>query len=304
MITRRSLKTVLWVDAESPTQDEIRALAMEFHLNPLVGHELSAPSRKPKVEMYAKYIYLILHFPRQRRDRNAEQNHEIDFIVGKKFLITVRYTASEPMHVFSKMVETNVTLGKNEFGTHAGFLFFHMLGKLYESVHYELSAGSDSLRDIEQKIFDGKERQMVVSLSLLSRNLLEIKRALSLHRDVLESFAVAGKMLFGQEFAFQLQTLIGNYGRVEKAVENNLALLVELRETNNSLLDTKENETMRVITVIAFLTIPVTVITNFFQLSTSHTPIIGMPYDWVIIVSLTLLGTSVLFWFAKKKQWF
>ncbi len=304
MITKHTNRGLSWIDVESPTQDEIRALAKEYSLNPLVVHELSAPSVKPKVDLYKDFIYLILHFPRFRRDRNSEQSQEIDFIVGKKFLITVRYSGNEVLHVFAKLFEASAVLGKGDFGTHTGFVFSRMIERLYESVLNELSVGSDSMRDIEQKIFDGKERQMVIALSKLSRNLLETKRALALHRDVLESFAVAGKMLFGESFAFQLQTLIGSYGRVENAVDSNLALLAELRETNNSLLDTKETETMRIITVIAFLTLPASVVTNFFQMSTAHTPIVGGPFDWLIIVSFTLLGTALLFLLAKRRQWF
>jgi len=304
MIQRHANRGFTWVDVESPTQEEMRDLAKEYNLNPLVVHELSASSVKPKVDLYKDFIYLILHFPRFRRDRTSEQSQEIDFVVGRKFLITVRYSGNDVLDIFSKLFEANVVLGKGNFGAHGGFISSRMIERLYESVQNELSVGSDSMRDMEQKIFDGRERQMVVALSKLSRNLLETKRSLVLHRDVLGSFAVAGRMLFGETFSFQLQTLIGSYGRLENALDSNLALLAELRETNNSLLDTKETETMRIITVIAFLTLPASVVTNFFQMGTAHTPIIGGPFDWVIIVSFTLLGTALLFLLAKQKRWF
>ena len=304
MIAKHTNRGLTWVDVESPTQEEIRDLAKEYDLNPLVAHELSSPSVKPKVDLYKDFVYLILHFPRFRRDRTSEQSQEIDFVVGKKFLITVRYSGNDVLAIFSRLFEASAVLGKGDFGAHGGFVFSRMIERLYESVLNELSVGSDSMRSIEQKIFDGKERQMVVALSKLSRNLLETKRSLALHRDVLESFVVAGRMLFGETFAFQLQTLIGSYSRVGNALDSNLALLAELRETNNSLLDTKETETMRIITVIAFLTLPASVITNFFQMSTVHTPLVGGSFDWVIIVSFTLLGTAFLFLLAKRKQWF
>ena len=303
MITRHASKNAAWIDLESPSQDEIREIAKEFHLNPLVVHELSAPTLKPKVDMYENFIYLILHFPLLRRDRPAEQSQEIDFIVGKKFLITVRYGSSEPLHFFAKMFEANSVLGKSEFGTHAGYVFFHMLGKLYESLLHELASVKESLREIENGIFVGQEREMVVALSKVSRDLLDFKRSLSLHRDVLQSFEVAGRKLYGEDFVFHLRTLIGDYYRVEHAVESNAAFLSELRETNNSLLSTKQNEIMKTLTILAFSALPATAVLSLFQIESAARPIVGSRYDFWILVLLLLGIAGALYFYFKRKRW-
>jgi Mg2+ and Co2+ transporter CorA len=78
----------------------------------------------------------------------------------------------------------------------------------------------------------------------------------------------------------------------------------ELRETNNSLLDTRETETMKRLTIVAFLTLPASVIANFFQMGTFHTPIVGMPNDWLIITLIMFSGTVCLFAWGKWKKWY
>src|SRR3989344_6163983 len=128
-----------------------------------------------------------------------------------------------------------------------------MLGRLYESLLNELAAVKESLLQIENRIFEGEERAMVICLSKVSRDLLDFKRSLSLHRDVLESFEVAGRKLLGENFAFHLRTLVGDYSRVEHLVASNAAFLSELRETNNALLSTKQNEIMKTLTILAFI---------------------------------------------------
>ncbi len=244
MITKYTNRGLTWVDLESPTQDEIRKIAMDYNLNPLVVHELSSPTLKPKVDLYQNFIYLILHFPRLRHNKE-EQDQEIDFIIGKKFFITVRYNANETLHLVSKMFETSATLDKGNFGQHAGFIFFLLLGKLYESLIHDLGSVRTSLRSIEERIYNGEERDMVVRLSEVSRDLLYFKRSIALHRDVLESFEVAGKKLLGEGFAFHLRTLVGDYTSVEHFVASNVEFLTELRETNNALLSSKQNEIMK-----------------------------------------------------------
>ena len=228
MLTKRAHRGLVWIDLESPTQEEIRGIAAAYQLHPLVVHELSAPTLKPKVDFYADFIYLILHFPRLRK--NAERtvqgsrgsgDQEIDFIIGKKFLITVRYGGSDTVQIFGKLFDASSVLDKRALGAHAGFIFFHLLGKLYENLLQDIGAVRETLGDIEYRIFEGEEREMVLSLSRVSRDLLDFKRSLSLHRDVLESFEVAGAKLFGENFRFHLRTLIGDYYRVEHAVAGN-----------------------------------------------------------------------------------
>ncbi len=302
MITKYTNRGLTWVDLESPTQDEIRKIAKDYNLNPLVVHELSSPTLKPKVDLYQNFIYLILHFPRLRHNKE-EQDQEIDFIIGKKFFITVRYNANETVHYVSKMFETSATLDKGNFGPHAGFIFFFLLGRLYESLIHELGSVRTSLRSIEERIYNGEERDMVVSLSGVSRDLLYFKRSIALHRDVLESFEVAGRKLLGEGFAFHLRTLVGDYTRVEHFVASNVEFLTELRETNNALLSSKQNEIMKTLTILAFIALPATTVLSLFQIDSVSRPIVGVRFDfWILVLMVGGIAFGLYTWF-KHKRW-
>ncbi len=302
MLTKHTNRGLTWIDLESPTQDEIRSIAKNYNLNPLVVHELSAPTLKPKVDLYQDFIYLILHFPHLRRS-SEEHDQEIDFIIGKKFLITVRYSTNETLHYVAKMFDTSATLDKGTFGPHAGYIFFFILSKLYESLSHELDSVRESLSSIEERIFNGEERAMVMSLSRVSRDLLYFRRSLALHQDVLESFEIAGKKLLGAPFAFHLRTLIGDYSRVEHAVASNVAFLSELRETNNALLSTKQNEIMKTLTILAFIALPATTVLSLFQIETVSRPIVGLPLDFWILASLVGCIAFGLYTWFKRKRW-
>lgn len=303
MLIKHTYRGLIWIDLESPTPEEIREIASTYHLHPLVVHELAAPTLKPKVDLYEEFIYLILHFPRLRRGNRAASDQEIDFIVGKKFLITVRYGGSDAVHIFTKMFEASALLDKRSMGAHAGFIFFHLLGKLYEELLHEIAAVRETLRDTENRIFSGEEREMVLSLSRTSRDLLDFRRSLSLHRDVLESFEVAGAKMFGEDFRFHLRTLIGDYYRVEHAVMGNAEFLAELRETNNSLVSTKQNEVMKTLTILAFIALPATTVLTLFQIDAASRPIVGTRFDFWILVLLVIGIAFSLYFFFKRKRW-
>jgi magnesium transporter len=305
MIFRYTQKNLTWIDLERPTHEEIKQVMVEWNIHPLVGQELMGPTLRPKVEIYPNFIYLILHFPitgRKSAGRPVEQK-EVDFVIGKNFIITTRYNAIDSLHHFSKLFEVNSILDRNDIGEHAGFVFFYMMRAIYDSLLHELDL-NEPIRIIEENIFKGNERAMVVRISEVSRELLDAKRSMRFHKEVLESFAIAGRRFFGEEYSYYTRAIIGEYYKVHNAIESDLESVSELRETNNSLLNTRETETMKRITIIAFLTLPASVITNFFQMGTAYTPIVGLPNDWLILMLLMSGLTVLLFAIAKFRKWF
>ena len=56
--------------------------------------------------------------------------------------------------------------------------------ELYRYSMTELDKVNESLHDIETKIFEGKEAEMVEKMSSVNRILIDYKQALRFHREV------------------------------------------------------------------------------------------------------------------------
>ncbi|MDP3996750.1 MAG: magnesium transporter CorA family protein [bacterium] len=304
MLTTHTHNRLTWIDLESPSDEEVRWIVEEYGIHPIVGQEFLTPTLKPRVDLYSDYIYLILHFPTLHSKRgNIGITKEVDFVIGKDFIITVRYDEIEALHKFSKIFEVNSILDRPNAGEHAGFIFFYMIGEAYQSLLNELEGIKDSLQVIQEKIFDGQEKDMVRALSDVSRELLSFTQATSNHKEVLNSFEIAGRRFFGEEFTYYLSKILGEYYRIEAAIETNRSFLGELRQTNNSLLSTKQNEIMKVLTIMAFITFPLSLIAGVFGMNTDNLPIVGHPQDFWIVVGLMAILTVIFFWFFKHKKW-
>lgn len=302
MISRYKYHALTWVDMESPTSEEVRQIMDEFDIHPIAADELLTPSLRPKIDRYDNFIYLILHFPAIRHTHKSK-SQEVDFIIGKEFLITVRYELLDPLHKFSKVFEVNSILDKSEIGEHAGFLFFYMIRKIYDSLGHELQIISDTLRSIEERIFAGEERKMVLELSTVHRDLLEFHRALRMHRGVLHSLATTSEDFFGKSFVHYSENIIGEYLKVEEMLQDQREILADLHSTNNSLLTTKTNEIMKLLTAITFIMFLATLVGSLFAMRTDSTPIIGLPYDFYIVIVIMICIGFITLRIFKYKKW-
>ena len=303
MISRYTYKELVWVDMESPSQEEVRSIIEEFGLHPLAAEELLVPTLRPKVDLYQNFIYLILHFPTISHKHDGCHEEEIDFIVGKNFLVTTHYGHIDPLHEFSKIFEVNSILEKSNMGDHAGYILFYILKEFYKMLDRELNHIESDLIEIEPNIFGGKERDMVSALSRLNRDLLNFKQTIRPHKEVLESFELAGTKFFGHDFSYYLRTITGEFYKISSLLDGHRETLLELRNTNDSLLTTKTNEIMKTIAIISFVMFPLSLLATIFGMNTSYIPFVGLEGDFWIVIGLMVIVTCIIALFFKRKKW-
>lgn len=299
MINTYTHNGITWIDLESPDKDEIRTIVERYNIHPLVGNELLVPTQHPKVDLYGDFVYLVLHFPATSHQHAHKNRQEIDFILSEKLLITTHYDLIDPLHEFSKVFEVNTLLDKSTMGNHAGFIFFYIIRELYKDLARQLDSIEATLRHIESNIFSGREQDMVEKISKVNHDLLTFKQSIRFHKGIWESFEIAGMKLFGDDFFYYLRSISGEYYKIASILEGHKDTLLDLRDTNDSLLATKTNSIMQVLTVMAFLVLPPSLVAGLFNMQVINLPQVGF---WSVLVFMAIL-VGALFLMFKWKKW-
>ena len=145
---------------------------------------------------------------------------------------------------------------------------------------------------------------MVFELSRVGREIINFNHIITPHGNILETLQDNSEKIMGKDFSLELERVINEYHKIVKILENVTEVLRELRETNNSLLSTKQNEIMKTLTVFTFFALPFGIITGFFQMNTKVTPIVNNENGWFIIVGIEIIVLATVYLIAKKKKWF
>ncbi len=303
MISKYTYKKLTWVDLESPTNEEILSLIEQYNLPLLVGEEIAGTTLRSKVDVYPNALYLVLHFPSLSHTNSEPCEQEVDFIIGKDFLITIHYELIDPLHEFSKVFEANSILDKSMMGDHAGFLFFYIIRELYKHLAHELDSMNGSLKEIKKLIFDGNEEQMVQEISKINHRLLDFKQAIRFHNETLKSFETAGRHFFGDGFGYYLSAITGEYNKVSNMLEGHREILADLRDTNDSILRSKVDDTMKKLTVMSFIIMPLTLIADVFCMNTFF-PILRTTKDFYTVIGAMVAMALIMYVYFKRKKWF
>lgn len=306
MTSTHTYRGIVWLDLESPTEDEVSGLIKRYDLHPLVGEELRRSSSLAKIDFYDDYMLVVLTLPVRARKNGGYEiiDREIDFVIGKNFLITSRTDTIEQLEYFGKIFEANSILNKEEKIEHAGYLFYYMVKRIYGGMIEDLENIRDSLINAEERIFKGEERKMVEVFSDISRELIDIKQTIRTHQGVWHDLVdQADKNLFGSDFRSYVRDIRDEFNIINEIITNARELLTDLRETNDSLLTTKQGEIIKVLTLVAFIFYPLTFIAALFTIPAAKVPIIGSSSGWMSIFAFMVILTVLLVGLFRKRKW-
>ncbi len=303
MINTYKYNNETWVDIDHGTPEEIHEIMNTYNVHPLVAKELTSRTPKQRLEFHEGYIYCILHFPAFKHTHSDEKNQEVDFVIGKNVLITARYDTIDALHKFGKVLEVKEILEKKNGYLPSHSIFVGMLHELYGSLFEELEYIENLTENITSKIFKGEEKKMVISLSEVTRTLLDFKKVTDGHHEILEMLKHRGKEMFGESFWSEMELVTLEYLKINTAIRSNLDTLHELRDTNNSLLTNKQNETVIQLTVINFIILPLNVIAFIFSMRTEGMPIISNPNAFWIIIGIMLTSAAITLAYVIHKKW-
>ena len=305
MIEEKKLDTVTWIDLENPTADELRKLIEKYDIEVAVADELLSPTLRPRIDVHKKHLYLILHFPHLTNINNIKHREiqEVDFVIGKDYIITAHYNSIDALDIFTKEFEVASVLSEKAPDQLAGHIFFEVLHHLYASSLSFMEQTRNLLGDAEDMIFEGQEREMVLELSRIHRSILAYKEAFSPHDDVLLSMQKNASEFFNDELQANVHRIIGEYNKIHNSIESNREYLHELRDTNDSLLSTRQNEIMKTLTVVTFIILPLSLVAGIFGMNSVGLPFIGQSNDFTIILSIMIAIIVLMFFFIKRKHW-
>jgi magnesium transporter len=301
MITRYHYKQITWIDVVKPTPEEVREIVMEASIPGEFTNDLGVTV--PHSESFAKrgHLKLTLDFPVVHRT-DMKEPHEVKFIVSKSHLVTFHYEEMEAIHRFGKEFEVRCLL-KNGVTTTTPRLFITMLNYLYDATYLKLDHLESRLHEVEEGIFGARERQMVFEISDLTRRLISFRQVLGGHDNAFDSLTNDITVAFGQKFATHVTELKQRHEHLSRRLRALTSAVEDMRNTNMALLSTKENEIMKLLTILAFVTYPLTLFTSTFGMNTDATPIVGGPHDFWIIITIMVVVSIGFFVFFRYKGW-
>jgi magnesium transporter len=293
---------VTWVDIKDPNEKDITYLKERFNLHPLVLGELIPRGHRPKVEHYPDYLFLILYYPIYNKEKRETRSRELDIIITKDVLITSHYKSILPLKALFDTCNLYTESQKKYMSEGPGQLLFFLLSGFWKNCLTKLEKIDRKIDEAEKDIFAGKEKEMVLEISLIKADIINFWRIIEPQGEILESLSKEGVSFFGENLAPYFSDILGTYGKAWNDIKTFKETILALEDTNQSLLSSKINEIMKILTIFSVIFLPLTLLASIWGMNIETMPFTQLQGGfWIILLLMTGLMALMIFFFQKKK---
>lgn len=295
-------KNLTWIDFEDPQASDIVYLQEHFNFHPLALEELVTPTYQPKVVQYDGCLFFSIHIPLFDTKLRTTYPGELDIILTNHHLITSHKHTIYQLSAFIDTLEKSEGKRRLHLESSPAKLLHQILEILLNSCFPKLDHITEKLDYIEQQVFSEKEKEMVLEISVLKRDILNFRRTLKPQRAIIESLIQKDHPHIPDDLRVYFQDLVGTNIRLWNLLESQKETIEALEATNNSLLSNKLDQTMKVLTIFSAILLPLTAYSNMLAMS-AHIPFGDSPYAFWIHSSFMILLSFTTVAIFRYKKW-
>jgi len=292
-------KDLVWVDIESSDPKEIGQVLDVFEAHPLTIEDCTMSSVRPKIEKFSNYLFLILHAVNYEQERKKVRLLELDFCLGKNFLVTVH---AKPIPSIIRNKDQAVKDHKN-MNKGTDFLLYSLIDALVDRYLPLLTQLDRKLDQLEDELSEEPTQKILDQLYDLKKDVGYLRRTLGPQRDILKLISRGGYSLIKETHYHHFRDIYDNLVRLGDLIDTSRDAVADILDVHASVAFNRFNETIKVLTIIATIMMPLTLITGIYGMNFRHMPEIGSKFGYAGVWIAMLLITIGMLAFFKRRKW-
>lgn len=281
-----------WFHVEDTKGPALDALAAHFGLHELAIEDCRHIGQRAKVEEYEGHVFIVANAIHFDKDKLGCWLGEVNFFVGKDFLISIREGPSRTFAATLPKFKADAKLA------HPGRLLMAMLDFMVDQYLPVLDDIEDKIEELEEQVLADPSPALLARIFDLRRALIDYRRAAMSMREVLNHLLYRTEPWYRSQQAY-FRNVYDHVVRALDFVETYRDILNGVLDVHLSATANRTNDVMKVLTVFATLALPFLMVTGFYGMNFENLPLLENPYGFLIATGL-MTGTAIALLLDRK----
>ena len=283
---------ITWTDIVRPTIDDIAAIEERYNFHPLALEDCLSRIERPKIDEHDDHLFLVMHFPIFDQDRRISRPAEVDFFIGRGYLITVHDGILKPLLDFYADCQDNETTRTRYMNRGASSLLHAVIDRLVDYIFPILYKVDSQISQIEDDIFDNDTRDIVRKISLVRRDIIALRRIIRPQIAIISNLEQRDRPFIREELDEYFGDILDHIFKVRDILDEDYEVIADLSDTTDSLLSHRINEVMRVLTVMSVIMLPLTLLSGIYGMN------IRLPFEHSQFAFGGMMGLMAFIFFS------
>jgi magnesium transporter len=321
----------LWIHGDEP--EDVFQLQGIFGLHPLSVDAVIHQNQPSKIEEYNEYLFTIVDGVRydeeeQKQNKNdggdddkyAVRLIEDDLFIffERRWIITINFynhQFEENIRKKVKNLQQSMAASKQSSSNSSSkdrggiyeiceIIYRLAIEEIISSYYPVLDKANNQLEQIEEYILDSPSKAQLSNILVLRRKMSFLEGSLGMvSRAFHEIISGVVQTRLSDDSRRQIRSLNDRVTYLRNNIENMHHRVISLREAYNSSLTANLNETIRTLTVIATIVLPLTLIAGIYGMNFDIMPELRSPFGYYYALGLMAAVGGGMIAYFKWKKW-
>ncbi|HRZ91649.1 MAG TPA: magnesium/cobalt transporter CorA [Candidatus Paceibacterota bacterium] len=298
----------LWVDLENPTAEEAKYFLEDvFHFHPLSIEDCVAESSAPKVEEYlpkeddrfTPYLFIVVHAVDYSRKDGVFATRELDFFLGKHFLVTYHMTPLKSIQaVEERCLRSNVHIARAP-----DRVAHSLLDSIVDNYKPALEELSIEIAELEAHVLRNPTHQTLNKIIQIKKEVLHLRQIIGPQREVLARFAQGEFKLIRAHLVPYYRDVYDGLFHISEQAQGYTDSLTGILQVYLSMSSNRTGEIIKLLTLITIITTPALLVGTWYGMNFKHMPELGWPWGYASIAGITLASTLGVILYFRRRGW-
>ena len=288
-----------WMDIEAPDDEDYEILTKAFQFHQLTIEDVRHGDQRPKLEEYKGYSFMVL-FEATMKDE-ALDFEEYFLYLANDYLVTIHSDPQPHLNALRKRIEAQPEMTKDE----PSFLTYLVVDEIVDANFPILDQLDNTIDELEDTIIEKADPEQLRIIYRLKHDITRLRQLLGAQRDLFQRLITSALAPDEREMGLYYRDVYDHIIRQYETVDSLRDLLTGAMDVYLSTVSNRLNVTMKTLTVIAALFLPLTFLTGFYGMNFAYlTSVLEPPYiSFWIGIGTMLIATAIQFWFFKRRGW-
>jgi magnesium transporter len=291
--------TVCWIDIQGLGDEKVlREFADLFSIHPLALEDVVNVPQRPKVERFEKHTLCITRMALLRAE--GIEPEQVSVFVGPNYVLTFQERSGDVFDPIRDRIRQGGPVIRN---SGPSYLAYALLDAVIDGYYPLLETFGEKLEVLEDEIVGNPRPTILHEIHKAKGDLLALRRAIWPQREAINALIRDENPLIADVVRVYLRDCYDHCVQIMDAIETYRELAGGLMDVYLSSVGNRQNEVMKVLTIMASIFIPLTFIAGIYGMNFENMPELRAAWGYpllLVIMAAVAIGMIVYF---RRKRW-
>jgi len=279
-----------------------------FGIHPLAIEAVIHQNHPSKVEVYDTYLFTIIDGVRnEEKEDGGFTEDDLYTFLGNRWIITINFYNSQLSDSLRKKIRNFLSMTQREVFSGQRVceeIYYLAVEEIVSSFYANVDSIDAQLDRIEEAVLDEPLKSHLSEILVFRKKTSFLENTLEMVLRVLTEVISDDGRKLSDDLKRQIRSLNDRLSYLRHNLENQHNRIITLREAYNSSLSATLNQTIRTLTVIATIVLPLTLIAGIYGMNFDVMPELRWANGYYYALGLMAAVGICMISYFKIKKWF